>query len=100
MPPHQLNYGNQLSSDSFVEVSTLSIRELKTSQRVLMLEKYILLLDILAKVNEILGYLISYSLWRYNQIMKGNLEPGRQTLRNFCNENTDKKLVRIPVFNF
>ena len=23
--------------------------------------------------------------------MKGNLEPGRQTLRNFCNENTDKK---------
>ena len=55
MPPHQLNYGNQLSSDSFVEVSTLSIRELKTSQRVLMLEKYILLLDILAKVNEIVG---------------------------------------------
>ena len=87
MPPHQLNYGNQLSSDSFVEVSTLSIRELKTSQRVLMLEKYILLLDILAKVNEIVGrpgpgYLISYSLWRYNQIM-GNLDTRASNSKEF-----------------
>ena len=31
--------------------------------------------------------------------MKGNLEPGRQTLRNFCNEKTDKKDSGFQFFS-